>query len=127
VLRHVQHENDFLAIRISLWQCVKPVGTPSAGTRINGSLQREVFEMANKPEKVFRIGNVSASVFARMIEQDGSKRTLRSVSLQKRYKDGDEVKYTTSFDLSELPQIIRVTQLAQGYVESQEAEVQLSS
>ena len=88
---------------------------------------KEVFEMANKPEKVFRIGSMSASVFARKVDQDGMSRTLRSVSLQKRYKDGDEIKYTTSFDLSELPQIIRVTQLAQGYVESQEAEVQLSS
>ena len=77
--------------------------------------------MANKPEKVFRIGSVSASIFVREIEQDGSKRQLRSVSVQKRYKDGDEVKYTTSFNLGELPLVIRATQLAQEYVEGHEA------
>ncbi len=52
-----------------------------------------------KPEAVFRIGFVSASVFAHEVDSDNGKRTLRSVNLQKRYKDGDEVKYTTSFNL----------------------------
>lgn len=79
---------------------------------------------SNKPEKVFRIGNVSASVFAHEIE--GSKRTVRSVSVQKRFKDGDEVKYTSSFNLAELPTVIRVFHIAREYVESQEAEINLS-
>ncbi len=79
-----------------------------------------------KPEKVFRIGNVSASIFAREIEHEGAKRTLRSVSVQKRYKDGDEVKYTTSFNLSELPLAIRVFQIAQQYIERLEAEIPLT-
>ncbi|MEZ6133109.1 MAG: hypothetical protein R3C59_30945 [Planctomycetaceae bacterium] len=79
---------------------------------------------SNKPEKVFRIGNVSASVFAHEIE--GSTRMVRSVSVQKRFKDGDEAKYTSSFNLSELPTVIRVFQLAQEYVESHEAEIQLT-
>ena len=55
-----------------------------------------------KPEKVFRIGFVSASVFAHNVETDvetdDGTRTIRSVSIQKRYKDGDEVKYTSSFN-----------------------------
>ena len=81
---------------------------------------------SQKPEKVFRIGYVSASVFAHEVENEGDTRVLRSVSVQKRYLDGEEVKYTSSFSLAELPQAIRVLQLAQGYVEAQEAEVQIS-
>ena len=81
---------------------------------------------SRKPERVFRIGFVSASVFAHEIDAEDSKRTLRSVNLQKRYLDGEEVKYTSSFNLAELPQAIRVLQLAAEYVESRESQVTLS-
>jgi len=81
---------------------------------------------SSKPEKVFRVGFVSASVFAHDVENEDGKRTMRSVSLQKRYLDGEEAKYTSSFNLAELPQAIRVMQLAQQYVEAREAEVALS-
>lgn len=77
----------------------------------------------NPPEKVFRIGFVSASVFAHEIETDEGPITIRSVNVQKRYKDGDDVKYTSSFNLAELPQVVRALQLAQGYVERAEAEI----
>jgi len=79
-----------------------------------------------KPEKVYRIGFVSASVFVHDVETDDGKRTLRSVSVQKRYLDGEEAKYTSSFGLTELPQAIRVLQLTQQYVEAREAEISLS-
>ena len=78
-----------------------------------------------KPEKVVRIGFVSASIFAHDVETDGGKRTIRSVSIQKRYMDGDDVKYTSSFNLSELPQAIRCLELAQQHVEAREAEILL--
>ena len=81
---------------------------------------------SRKPERVFRIGFVSASVFAHEIDADDGKRTLLSVNLQKRYLDGEEVKYTSSFNLAELPQAIRVLQLAADYVESRESQVTLS-
>ncbi len=80
---------------------------------------------SNPPEKVFRIGYVSASVFGHEIETDEGPITIRSVNVQKRYKDGDDVKYTSSFNLAELPQAVRVLQLAQGYVERAEAEIVL--
>ena len=79
-----------------------------------------------KPEKVFRIGFVSASVFAHDVDTDDGTRTIRSVNVQKRYMDGDEAKYTSSFGLSELPQAIRVLQLAQQHVEASEAEIALN-
>ncbi len=80
---------------------------------------------SNKPEKVYRIGYVSASIFARDVEIDGTKRTLRSVNVQKRYLDGDDAKYTSSFGLGELPQAIRCLRLAQEYVEGREADLKL--
>lgn len=81
---------------------------------------------SRRPEAVFRIGYVSASVFVHDVETDDGKRSLRSVSVQKRYMDGDEAKYTSSFGLAELPQAIRALQLAQEYVEGKEAQIALN-
>ena len=77
---------------------------------------------AKKPEKTFRIGYVSASVFVNDVELEGGKRQFRSVTLQRSYKDGDETKFVSSFGLAELPQAIRALQLAQQHVEQAEAE-----
>lgn len=74
-----------------------------------------------KPEKVFRIGSVSASVFVNEVEQ--GKRQVRNVNLQKRYRDGDEWKSSTSFGLPELPQAMAVLDLVMKYVADKEAEV----
>lgn len=73
----------------------------------------------NKPEKSFRIGSCSASVF---LNQGEGRRAFRSVSLQRRYKDGDQWKSATNFTLSDLPAIQAVLQLATDYVIAQEAE-----
>lgn len=75
------------------------------------------------PEKVFRIGSVSASVFVNEIEGESGKRQIRNVNLQRRYKDGDDWKSATSFGLTDLPNAIRVLQLALEHVETVEAEV----
>ena len=81
-----------------------------------------------QPEKTFRMGLVSASVFINEYEVgDGKKkvkRTRRNVVLQRSYKDGDEWKQTSSFGLGDMPAAIRVLQLAQSFVESQEVESQ---
>jgi hypothetical protein len=79
--------------------------------------------MSKSPEKTFRIGSVSASVFVNEVQGDGGKRQIRNVNLQRRYKDGDEWKSASSYGLSDLPQAIRALQLAQAHVESVEAEV----
>ena len=76
-----------------------------------------------KPEKVFRVGYVSASVFANASGSE-SGREFRNVTLQRSYQDDDgKRQYTGSLALGDLPNAIRVLQLAQSYVESQEAEV----
>ncbi len=44
--------------------------------------------MASKtPEKTFRIGLVSASVFVNEVDGDGGKREIRNVNLQRRYRE----------------------------------------
>ena len=74
-----------------------------------------------KPEKIFRIGNVSASVFTN--EVDGGNRHVRTVNLQKRYRSGEEWKFSSSFYLGELPQARAVLELATAYVADKEAEI----
>lgn len=74
-----------------------------------------------KPSTVFRIGSVSGSVFNHEVDGDGGKRTIRSVSFQRRYKDADDVRYSASFGIAEIPTAIRVLQLAQQHIEEVEA------
>lgn len=77
-----------------------------------------------KPERVFRIGYVSASIFANEAGEGDSARTIRSVNLQRRYRDGDgEWKSATTFGLAELPAAIEVLRLATNYLAEQEADV----
>jgi len=81
-----------------------------------------------QPEKTFRMGLVSASVFVNELESNDGKRKVRrsrrNVVLQRSYKDGEDWKQTNSFGLGDLPAAIRVLELAQTYVESQEVESQ---
>ncbi|MEZ6127803.1 MAG: hypothetical protein R3C59_03915 [Planctomycetaceae bacterium] len=79
-----------------------------------------------RPENVFRIGYVSASVFTREVTGENGTRTLRSVRIQKRCVDRDEVKSTDSFSLPELPQALRVLELAAQWIEHHEAELDLN-
>ena len=76
----------------------------------------------SQPEKTFRMGAVSASIFVNEYEvgegKRKTKRSRRSVVLQRSYRDGDEWKQTNSFGLGDLPAAIRV----QSHVESQEVE-----
>jgi hypothetical protein len=77
----------------------------------------------NKPERVIKLGVVSAAVFANVREADGEheERTLRSVQLQRRYRDNDGTwKNSTSFDLSNLPVAIEALRLAFAYLVEQE-------
>jgi len=76
-----------------------------------------------KPEKVFRIGWISASVFVNEVESDGGKRKVRNVTLQRRYRDNDGGWQTAnSFGLQDLPGASRVLDMALDYVASKEAD-----
>ena len=71
-----------------------------------------------QPEKTFRIGSCSASVF---LNTANGAQPYRSVSLQRRYRDGEEWKTSSSYSLAHLPAAIAVMQMAQDYVASKEA------
>ncbi len=78
-----------------------------------------------KPERTFRIGAVSASVFVNEIDTEGGKRQVRNVSLQRRYrddKDGDW-KSSSSFGLAEMPQALAALEMAMKHVADKEAVV----
>lgn len=73
-----------------------------------------------KPERIFRIGDVSASIF---LQDGGNDRTFRTISLQKSYFSTEgERQYTGSLSLGELPAAIEVLRLALGYVAGDKEE-----
>lgn len=67
----------------------------------------------DKPERTFRIGSVSAPVF---VNRTKAGRSFRSVSLQRRYKEGDKWKTASNYTLSDIPAAIAVLQLAMHQV-----------
>ncbi len=78
----------------------------------------------NKPDKTFRLGLVNASVFTNVREAtaEQEERAVRSVQLQRRYRDADgSWKTSTSFDLSNLPAAIEALRLALAYLVEREA------
>jgi len=75
------------------------------------------------PERTFRVGNVSASVFVNTVGEGRKRRDFRSVTVQKSYLNGEERKYTPSLNLGDLANAQRAMGLAQQHVEAQEADV----
>ncbi len=85
--------------------------------------------MAKKsPEKVYRVGHVSASIFVNTStrEDAGEKveREFRTVSLQRSYQDEKGTwQYSGNLTLGDLANAMRALSLAQDHVEEQEAAV----
>jgi len=52
-----------------------------------------------KPSDAFRIGSISGRFFESKVDGDAGKRTIRNVSLQRGYKEDDEVNYSSSFGI----------------------------
>ncbi len=74
----------------------------------------------SQPEKLFRLGSISASVF-RNESSDG--RAYRSIQLQRSYRDAEKTKYTTSLSIDHLPNAIATLQMAFEYLRNIEVEV----
>lgn len=69
--------------------------------------------MSNKPEKVFKVGAVRASVFHNEIQHGGRAIILPKVVLEVRYKDKTgQWKGTNSLSLNDLPKAILAMQQA---------------
>jgi len=102
---------------------LKVMGIPTGSKTADYRDVSEDHPYPMKPEKVFRIGPVSASVFRNEIKTEGGTKAVRNVNLQRRYKDGDEWKSTSSFGLADLPQALAVLELAMKHLAAEEAEV----
>jgi len=75
--------------------------------------------MSNKPEQVFKVGPVRASVFLNEIVHNGKTVTLPKVVLEVRYKDkSGEWRGTSSLSVNDMPKAILALQKAYDYVTS---------
>jgi len=75
--------------------------------------------MSNKPEQVFKVGPVRASVFLNEIVHNGRTVNLPKVVLEVRYKDkSGEWKGTNSLSVNDMPKAILALQKAYDYVTS---------
>jgi hypothetical protein len=77
-----------------------------------------------KPEVVFRIGNVSGSVWVQKGGEGEHEREFRTLSIQRSYLDDDgKRQYSGSLSLGDLANAQRVLTLVQAHVEGLEARV----
>ena len=75
------------------------------------------------PEKTFRAGLLSASVFRNTVTVGDEQRVIPKVTFQKRYRKPDgEWATTGSLDVHELPKAILVLEKAYEYLVSRETE-----
>ena len=71
------------------------------------------------PLKVFRLEDVSASIFARDREVKGADRTFYSVSFSRSYLDQEgKRKYTKNFDLEDLGKIMSLAKQASEFIDA---------
>jgi hypothetical protein len=79
----------------------------------------------SKPEQVFKMGAVRASVFANMIERDGRTVALRKVVIEVRYRDkAGQWQGTNSLSINDLPKAIAALQQAYEYLLSESHEIE---
>jgi len=73
---------------------------------------------ANLPEKKFRAGAISATIWRNVSEKDGMTREWRSVKFERHYKekDSDEWKTTSNLRAMDLPKAVVVLNKAFEYL-----------
>ncbi len=74
----------------------------------------------NKPEKKFSCGSISASIWANTKVVTDETVKFYSVTINKAYKEGEEWKYTNSFNIEDLPKVVLVATEAYKYVQLRE-------
>ncbi len=70
----------------------------------------------NKPEKKFSCGSISASIWANTKVVTGETVKFYSVTINKTYKEGEELKYTDNFNIEDLPKVVLVATEAYTYI-----------
>jgi len=69
-----------------------------------------------KPEKKFNCGSISASICANNKTVNGDTVKFYSVTINKAYKEGEDWKYTDSFNIEDLPKVALVANEAYKYI-----------
>ena len=69
-----------------------------------------------KPEKKFSCGPVSASIWAKTKTVEGETVKFYSVTITKAYKEGEDWKYTNSFNIEDIPKVVLVANEAYKYI-----------
>ena len=69
-----------------------------------------------KPEKKFSCGPVSASIWVKIKTVEGKTVKFYSVTITKAYKEGEDWKYTNSFDIENMPKVALVANEAYKYI-----------
>jgi len=71
----------------------------------------------NMPEKKFRCGGITATVWSNTIIKDGENKKYHSVNIEKSYKDkSDQWQKTQSLSIKDLPKVALVTAEAYKYL-----------
>ena len=74
-----------------------------------------------QPEKKFKVGACSASIFVNDVNTENGKVTMKSVSLQRAYKDKEgNFQHTTSFKANDIPKAVLALNKAYDYLVSEE-------
>lgn len=74
-----------------------------------------------KPEKQFKVGNSTASVFVNEVNTKNGKALIKSVSLQRTYKDKEgNFQSVTSFGIADVPKAILALEKAYEHMILQE-------
>ena len=81
----------------------------------------------NKPEKKFSCGSITASIWANTKVVTGETVKFYSVTINKAYKEGEEWKYTNSFNIEDLPKVALVANEAYKYIRLYSPEFQEDS
>jgi hypothetical protein len=81
---------------------------------------------SRKPEWKFGLGLISAAVWANSVQgPNGEARTLRNLTIQRRYLDrqSESWRNSGSFGVADIPVVMRILARAQQYLEDKEEQI----
>lgn len=80
-------------------------------------------QKGNQPEKKFRAGGVTATVWKNTgKDKSGKENEYKTVSVERSYLDGEDWKKTNSMRQNDLPKLALVSNLAYEYIVLKEEE-----
>lgn len=78
-----------------------------------------------KPIETFKAGAIQASIFMNVRKVKGKETEIPSISFQKRYKEGEEWKSTSSLNVSDIPKAILALSKAYDFLLSKTGDVEM--